>query len=907
MKPVRAIILLMLGAALAAQNAGATPTNRVLLMKYYDRFLPHSLANCATCHLPQKPDLTPASLAEFPHNPYGRRLASLGAKAGEKNDLATRMQAIAKEDSDGDGVPNETEILLGRNPGDPKDFPSSDELKLAPKRRAEFAKFLKSYRWQPFEPLQRPSVPQVAAAQKSRVRNPIDAFIFAEIDKRGVKPQPQASRPILLRRLYLDLIGLSPTPDEIRAFMADKSPNATEKVVDKLLANPKYGERWGRHWMDVWRYSDWAGWADGGQIRDSKPHIWRWRDWIVESLNKDKGYDRMVLEMLAADEIAPNDPDALRATGFLARNFKLLSREQWMEDVVAHTSRAFMGVTMHCAKCHDHMYEPISQKEYYRFRAIFEPHNVRTDRLPGEPNPDKDGIVRAYDADAKAVTYLFTRGDERRPDKNQAMSPGVPVAFGGTYNPALVKLPRPAYLPDRREFIVQEAVATAKNAVAEAKNALATAKNKPLAQADLYAKELRLAVLNSQIYVEGLEDANRKSSPEWEVQAKQLVLLQRRLAKAEAVLNVESAKQTLAEAGKNGEAAPAKYGKNPVQQGKNSVQEAKNALQQAENGVKQAEKALLAPLDTGYSPRSNLAFPAESTGRRTALAEWLIAPQNPLTARIAVNHIWARHFGTGVVPTTSDFGRNGGKASHPLLLDWLATELQRQKWSMKAIHRLIVTSDAYQRASTTNPESQKRDPDNLALWRYPSRRIEAELVRDNALWVTGALDETMGGADIDHNLGLTSRRRSLYLRTAAEKQTEFLQVFDAPSVTECYERRQSVMPQQALALANSSLSLQQARMLARNLSQQTGADNVKFVQEAFLRVLARPATANEAKTCAEFLAEQARLLKKLAAGTKLTGNTDLKDITRPADEPDLRARENLIHVLLNHNDFLTIR
>lgn len=905
MRPIKTLILTGLFTALIAPIAGATPTNRVLLMKHYDRFLVHALANCATCHLPQKPDVTPTSLANFPHNPYGRRLMSVGtelSKKGKNSDLSTRIQITSLEDSDGDGVPNEVEILLGHSPGDPKDTPSPEELKLASRRKAEFAQFLKGYRWQPFEPIKRPSVPQVSPAQQKRVRNPIDSFIFAEMNTRGIPPQPEASPATLLRRLTLDLIGLAPTPDEIRAFLADKSPNAYEKVVDRLLASPKYGERWGRHWMDVWRYSDWAGWADGGQICDSKPHIWRWRDWIIESLNRDKGYDKMVLEMLAGDEIAPNDPDTLRATGFLARNYKLLSREQWMEDVVAHTGRAFMGITMHCAKCHDHMYEPLSQKEYYRFRAIFETHNVRTDRIPGETNPDKDGLVRAYDAEPTAVTYLFTRGDERRPDKEQLMSPGVPTAFGGTYTLASVKLPRAAYLPDRRDFVIQETLTAAKKAKDEAHVALeaATTEKKPFAQANFYAADLRLSVLNSQIYIEGLEDSNRKASPEWDAQAKQLVVLQRRLAKAEAVLKVETAKQSVLEAKAGGDKATARYGKNPMAG-------AQKLLEEAQKVLLEAEKVLQTPINTAYTPRSTLAFPAESTGRRTALAQWLTAPQHPLTARVAVNHIWARHFGTGIVPTTSDFGRNGRKPSHPLLLDWLATELQRNHWQMKPIHRLIVMSDAYRRASTTSPESQKHDPDNLALSRYPSRRIEAELVRDNVLWVSGALDETMGGADIDQNLGLTSRRRSLYLRTAAEKQTEFLQVFDAPSVTECYERRQSVMPQQALALANSSLSLQQARMLARNLSQQAGADNVKFIQEAFLRVLARPVKPNEIKTCADFLTEQTLLLKKLTVGTKLTGNTDLKDTTRPAEEPDLRARENLIHVLFNHNDFLTIR
>ena len=206
----------------------------------------------------------------------------------------------------------------------------------------------------------------------------------------GLTTRPPASKDVLLRRVYLDLVGLSPTPEEIASFEADMRPDAYERVVDSLLSSSRYGERWGRHWMDVWRYSGWACWADmANQIRDSKPFIWRWRDWIVESLNADKGYDQMLREMLAADELSPGDPDALRATGYLVRNYKLLSREQWMVDLINHTGRGFLGLTLGCAKCHNHMYDPITQEDYYRVRAVFEPHNVRTDRIPGQPDVTK--------------------------------------------------------------------------------------------------------------------------------------------------------------------------------------------------------------------------------------------------------------------------------------------------------------------------------------------------------------------------------------------------------------------------------------------------------------------------------------------------------------------------------------
>ncbi len=212
-------------------------------------------------------------------------------------------------------------------------------------------------------------------------------------------------------------------------MLADESEDAYERVVDRLLASPQYGERWGRHWMDVWRYSDWDGY--GAEVRESQPHIWRWRDWIIESLNADKPYDEMVREMLAADEVAPGDPDTLRASGFLVRNWYKFNRNVWLEATVEHTSKAFLGITLNCARCHDHMYDPILQTDYYQFRAFFEPHNVRTDRVPGQRDTKLDGLVRVFDEKADATTYLFARGNEAKPDKEHPLTPGVPAVLGG--------------------------------------------------------------------------------------------------------------------------------------------------------------------------------------------------------------------------------------------------------------------------------------------------------------------------------------------------------------------------------------------------------------------------------------------------------------------------------------------
>jgi hypothetical protein len=924
--------------------AGGTPANRTALEKHYDNFLAKNLARCTTCHLPSE-NKNPESLDDFPHNPFGDRLRAVGKQLiadGKKKDIPSRLKLVAHEDTDGDGIENETELLLGHNPGDAKDTPSDQELADGMAKRAEFEKFLASYRWQPFEPVVRPQPPinNESAISKSLkeakavagtdsltafpIRNPIDAFIAAEHRARGLKARPEAAKEILLRRVYLDLIGLTPTPKELMAFEEDNSPDAYEKVVDRLLADPRYGERWARHWMDVWRYSDWAGWSGGNQIRDSKPHIWKWRDWIVESLNADKGYDQMIVEMLAGDELAPEDTNTLRATGFLVRNYKMLSREQWLEDTVKHTSQAFLGVTMGCAKCHDHMYDPISQAEYYSLRAVFEPHWVRTDPMPGDTNILNAGLARVYDVDTNPPTYFFVRGDERKPDTNRVLQPDVPRALGGTLDIQPISLPRSAGEPDKRDFVYRDALAAADYFVTDARAKLAAAKtsenNSKLKEQELSLaiSEVRRNALAAAIDAERLEDAGQKGSEPWKQAATNAVVLQREVAAAEARLKLHQAEVAEVEAKTKAEDSAAKLANatNELQQialKKNDSLEAKQqanekaakAWTDAKKKIAEARKALAdaeakakSQPDKAYKHRSTESYPTNSTGRRLAFARWLANTNNPLTARVAANQIWLRHFGQGIVPTPQDFGRNGKPPSHPQLLDWLASEFMNpgsarnsragsggspQSWSMKHLHRLLVSSSTYRMASTPDEMDAKIDPDNTFLWRMNSRRMEAEAVRDNLLYVGGDLDTAMGGPDIDHTLGLKSKRRSIYLRQAAEKEVEFLKIFDGPSVTECYVRRPTVVPQQALAMANSELTANEARSLAKKLAAESGEDSEKFVPYAFECILVRHPKPDELKLCREFF------------------DTSMKTSSIA------RARENLVTVLFNHNDFVTIR
>ncbi|MBY0523486.1 MAG: DUF1549 and DUF1553 domain-containing protein [Gemmataceae bacterium] len=912
-------ILALMTALLAASVANARPPYKKSLADYYGPFLPPKLHDCRTCHVALK-EGEKEDAEERDHNGFGARLKALRkelTKAGKKADIITRLQLVADEDADGDGVNNLLEILAGRNPGEADDKPTPAELAEARKKLVAF-KARVYHRWDPFVAVQRPAVPQVKNA--SWMRNPIDAFLSAEHEQRGLKARPEAARPVLVRRVYLDLTGLPPTHDELVSALSDKSDDWYEKVVDRLLSSPRYGERWGRHWMDVWRYADWAGF--GSEVRESREHIWQWRDWIVESLNEDKPYDRMIVEMLAGDEVAPDDAKTLRGTGFLVRHWYKFNRNTWLENAVEHTSKAFLGFTMNCARCHDHFFDTdVTQKNYYQFRAFFEPYDVRVDRLPGQPDLTKLGLPRVFDAKPAEPTFLFVRGNDKTPDKANPIVPGVPEALAG---PALkiepVQLPLSAYAPDKREFVIKETVAASEAAIGSAKNGLLAARRNAacavtalslhnllavaanntgtqrafdaleLAELDVPLAEARHAAVETALRAEQLEDAGKKE--EWKDAATQTNVAQRRLA-------VLQAKHTLLALQQN-----ARYGATPAIQtdaAKKSA-DAIKALAKVENDAQQ-------PATTVYTKRAVTTYPQTSTGRRLALARWIAHKDNPLTARVAMNHIWLRHFGTALVPSVFDFGANGQPPTHPALLDWLASEFTRQNWNMKPMHRLIVTSNAYRMDSMNDAASVALDRDNRYLWRMNSRRMEAELVRDSVLHVAGQLDLTMGGADVPFAQGLTSRRRSLYMQHAAEKQVEFLSIFDAANVTDCYQRSESVIPQQALALANSSLVLTQSRLLATGLTKKAGdpataAAGTAFVKRAFEHVLGRAPTALEQTECEKFLKEQTQLL----AEKKLTpfGGVGAASVP-PSPVPHLRARENLVHVLMNHNDFVTIR
>src|SRR5262245_30230381 len=568
----------------------------------------------------------------------------------------------------------------------------------------------------------RPQVPQVADGKWST--NPIDAFIAAKHNELGLAPVSEAPPNLLLRRVYVDLIGLPPTVEELKQFKIEDY----EAVVDRLLASPQYGERWGRHWMDVWRYSDWDGYK--AEIRESQPHIWRWRDWIVESLNADKPYDRMVQEMLAGDELAPEDPNTLRATGYLVRSWYKFNRNKWLDDAIEHTGKAFLGVTFNCCRCHDHMYDPLGQREYYALRAFFEPYDIRTDRLPGQPDTSKDGLARVYDGKPDDPTFVFIRGNEKNPQKDEPIRPALPSLFSDircSIEP--VQLSPAVWYPGSSKFVRDDTLAAAHAELEKAKAALVAAKSKfdaalksaatestnsepqpptpasavvdadaqvAIAEATVRVAEASLAFNEIRLLA---DDADFSAPPK--ASAKALV---EAAVRAERQVNVLQAQKAVLQA----EIALGTARRNKKEGDVRSL----NVLSAAETGIVNAVKARGDALEAVDKPLGDYThftpvYPKTSTGRRTALARWITSPDNSLAARVAINHIWLRHFGSPLVPTVFDFGMNGKPPTNQALLDCLACELIENGWHMKPIHKLIVTSRTYQLSSSIqNPKSK---------------------------------------------------------------------------------------------------------------------------------------------------------------------------------------------------------
>ena len=699
-----------------------------------------------------------------------------------------------------------------------------------------------------FRPPVRPQLPGTPDPG-AEAANPVDRFVGAGWAKKGLTPVREADGRVLARRMYLDLTGLPPSRSEVDDFLRDfQHPQAAvEKLADKLLTSPRHGERWGRHFLDVWRYSDW--WGLGAEVRNSQKHMWHWRDWVIESLNADTSYAEMVREMLAADELYPTDPARLRATGYLARQYFLFNRNTWLDETVEHTAKAFLGLTWNCARCHDHKYDPVRQEDYYRFRAFFEPYQVRTDLVPGEPDVQKDGLPRAYDCDLDRPTFRFVRGDEKQPARDRPVPPGVP-AFLAPNGLAIkaVTLPPEAHTPQLHPAVLETYLAAAR------------------AGGDAAVRAVKARYEADRLKVAGPPDRFRVAA--------------REAAKAERTAAVVKAERQLARA----------TGVRRIGPGLKLIA-ARKAAEHPGEAYTPLPGAVKTP-ESNVEPEAsrNKPFPATSTGRRTALADWIADPKNPLTARVVVNHVWMRHFGQPLVPTVFDFGRKGTPPSHPELLDWLAVELVEHGWSLKHLHRLIVTSRAYRLSSSNagaDPATRAADPENRYLWRMNPVRMDAPTVRDSLLHLAGELDLSPGGPPVPPAGQDASRRRSVYFFQSHNEHNRFLSIFDDASVLECYRRAESIVPQQALALANSRFAMAAGEKTAARLGDRS---DPAFVREAFELLLGCSPTPGEQAACEQAMAEFRALAKD-----------------RPPAEQAKRARVNLVQALLNHNDFVTVR
>ncbi len=540
-------------------------------------------------------------------------------------------------------------------------------------------------KWWAFQPL-KPIAPPVLD-DPAWGKNPIDRFIMSRLRAEGLTPAPPADRLALVRRLSFDAIGLPPTPAEIDAFVADTSADAYEKLVDRLLASPRYGEKWARHWLDLVRYAE----SDGYRLDEYRPTAWRYRDYVIRSFNADKPYDRFLQEQLAGDELFPDDPEALAATAFLRHwIYEYNQRDvrlQWqtiLDDITDVTSEAVLGLGMGCARCHDHKFDPILQKDFFRLQAFF--------------------------AGIQPNDYQPLASVERRREYNHKLA-----AWKGKAEPILKQI----------DALIQPDIKKAENG--------AINKFQPDIQAMLRKPDIERTPLERQLaglaFRQVAYEFDRIEKKAKDDKAPKMVELRAELAKFDAdkpdPLPFGFAVREV------GPEAPPIYIPKKIRG----------------DAVAPGYLTILDDKPANIVPIAD----ANSTGRRATLATWLTRPDHPLTARVIVNRVWQQHFGQGIVSTPSDFGRLGDKPSHPELLDWLANRFVQEGWSFKKLHREILTSMTYRQSALAPASelALKKDPQNRLLWRMTTRRLDAEQIRDAILAVNGRLDLTEGGPSVE--------------------------------------------------------------------------------------------------------------------------------------------------------------
>ena len=737
-----------------------------------------------------------------------------------------------------------------------------------------------------FQPPRRPDLPEVGG--REHVSNPVDAFLLARLEKEGLSFSPRADRRTLLRRSYLDLLGLPPSPQEIESFLADTSPQAYERLVDRLLESPHYGERWARYWLDAVGYAD----SEGGVSSDTiRPHAFRYRDYVIRSLNADKPYDQFLIEQIAGDELfdykavetySPEQLDRLVATGFMrmgpdstysTEQNNLPERLDVLATQVEILSSSTMGLTLGCARCHDHKYDPLSQHDYYRLSAVFRTAYDPYDWL--SPNVDCIGVGAQCDETNTRLLLLPSAEEIRKVEE-----------YNGPFQKKVSEL---------EQSLEEKARPLRKQLLEEKLSALPQSLREDLKAASRLKPEEQTQV---QKYLLGkFKDT---------LQVTQVELLRKFEDFAELTKEIEQQIKDEKRKLKHKPKIRALYdmGGLPTPTRILGRGEFTNPGILVLPGVP-------AVLNGGLKPYrvERLQWSTETTGRRLALAKWLTQPNHPLTARVIVNRVWQHHFGAGLVSTPGNFGRMGARPTHPKLLDWLAREFVDRGWSLKALHRLIMTSTAYRQQSRVTRRARELDPDNRLLSRFHLRRLDADALRDSILKVAGRLDPTpFGPADelevkpdgeVVAKAGPKGYRRSIYVMQRRSQPVTLLESFDAPLlVPNCLKRPHSTVSSQALQLENSELVRISARHMAGRVIDFVGDDIPKQIERVYLLALARRPSPQEFLKAEGVLRQLTREWKRHL------------EVEVPAEPIDSQAQwlalSSLCHTYLNSAEFLYV-
>lgn len=757
-------------------------------------------------------------------------------------------------------------------------------------------------------PYHKPTDPKIPTVKNSAwVRNPIDAFALEKLEAKSLDPAPPASKRTLARRLYFDLVGMPPSPEEINAYLNDSSPDAYEKLVDQLLADPRYGERWGRHWLDLVRYSETEGLEGDVQLGRSRVILslsknggnpWRYRDWVIDAFNSDMPYDRFaLLQIGGGDEQSKTrssyEPDVrnyvplgfLRMAPWDVEDFvSEQQRQAYLNEVTATTSSVFLGMSLGCAQCHDHKYDPIPSKDFYRFQAFFNAIYVSDVDAPYQDKRFREKAevkIRYYTDRLKDGPERKALDDYEKALLDKFISLRIKEADGRSLDVQdlrleLRKKEQKIFTASEQEQHAELLAEFDRNGDPEQKQALDAYEKvlleklrdgyaKKLADPQARFRELTVEDVRGVMPVDGreLKYFSSEEAEKWQKLTDQIEVLQRRLARwrpiAFAVTNVVGPPI--------GPPVPPTHvlirgdfrqPGDPVEPGFPSA-----ITGNSEPAVIESDRYRQFP----------------TRGRRITLAKWIASPENPLTARVMVNRIWQYHFGRGIVGTPNDFGRNGERPTHPELLDWLANRFIEKGWSIKAIHRMILTSNTW-RQSADNQEyataGAKIDPDNRLLWHFSRQRLDAEEVRDTILFLSGRLNLERGGPSVFPPLpeelsdlakpvpagGLQwepnekeedARRRSVYIFQRRSLPVPMMATFDATVFNDtCPVRSVTTTPLQALTLMNGALVNEEAVYLAARVKKDAGEDRQAQVKRLFEIVLNRSPDADESARMAGF-------------------------------------------------------